>query len=247
MKYMSFLKFTAIAFSLTTLFYSCEEFSDLDDIPLTEEEVAKGLKAALERGTEIAVDTLNIEDGYFGDEIVKIFLPPEADPILATIEKVPGGTTLVENTILAVNRSAEQAAEAATPIFVDAITGLSIEDALNILHGVDTAATGYLHTQTYNALYDAFYPSIETSLNTEIVLGASAASLYEDLIDAYNKVANISFGLLNPVTENNLSAYTTTKALDGLFIKVADEEMRIRTDVSHRVNDILQKVFAELD
>lgn len=246
------LKFKPTAFVLflasTLTFVSCEEFQDLDTTPLTEEEIGEGLKAALERGTEIAVDTLNVTDGYYGDQIVKIFLPPEADVIIDAASLIPGGETLIENTIEAVNRSAEDAAAEATPIFVDAITSMTIEDAIAILHGEDTAATGYLRENTYLGLYDTFQPKIDNSLNKELILGQSAASMYEDVINTYNNVvAGNSFGLIAEIEENNLSEWTTKRALDGLFVKVADEEGRIRTDVSHRVNEILEKVFAELD
>jgi len=92
-------------------------------------------------------------------------------------------------------------------------------------------------------LYNNFQPKINTSLSKELIPGVSAQSSYASLVDKYNAVANKSLGLLKPIIGNSLSEHTTQKGLDGLFLKVALEEGKIRNDISHRVNDILKKVF----
>ena len=227
------------------LFQACEE-DDGGDPSLTEAEVIRGLKSALEVGTNSAVSILNVEDGYYGDDIVKILLPPEAAPIFDNISSVPGGTELLENTIKSVNRAAEDAAVEATPIFIDAITGITIADGFNILNGADNAATEYLRVNTYSGLQGAFQPKIETSLSKEIILGVSAENAYSSLISTYN-TASLGGILFPMVTDNTLSEYTTEKALDGLFVKVADEEKNIRLNPVARINDILTKVFGTLD
>jgi hypothetical protein len=226
----------------STLFVSCEEI----DLGLTEEQIAEGLKEALRVGADTAVAKLNIENGFFEDQLVKIFLPEEAQPAYNVISSVPILSDMIDKTILTINRAAEDAAIEAKPIFVDAITGITITDAINILNGEDTAATGYLRGATYQQLYDAFKPKIATSLNKDIVLGISAEDSYSTLINTYNN-ASLGGFLFDKIEDNTLADHTTARALKGVFMKVGDEETNIRTDVSHRVNDVLKTVFAEQD
>jgi hypothetical protein len=221
---------------------ACEEIS-LDPEGLSNSEIIEGLKSALNVGTDTSVGILSKVDGYYKDELVKILLPAEAKTITDNIGKIPGGQLLLDETIKAINRSAEDAATEAKPIFVNAITSITIDDGHGILNGADDAATQYLNTKTYNSLSNTFEHKINTSLSKELIPGISAQGSYASLITKYNVVANASFGLLKPVSSNSLSAHTTEKALNGLFLKVAVEEGIIRNDISHRVNDILKKVF----
>ena len=246
------MKNLIIAFLLFSLvFVSCEEDEIITDLPLTEAEVAAGLKQALTVGTDTAVSIVSKIDGYYKDELIKILLPPEADiivdnanhPLLATL----GVDAFIEDMVLKMNRAAEDAATEATPIFVDAITSMTIQDAFNILNGEDTAATHYLREKTFIQLYDAFRPKIGTSLDKEIVAGVSATDTWNTFISAYNPIASSFAGQLAGLDEVNteLDAYVTTKGLNGLFIKVADEEKDIRTDVTARVTDLLERVFGD--
>lgn len=215
---------------------------------LSQEEVVEGLKEALRVGTDTSVTTLNRTDGYFKDEVVKILLPPEVIMIQQNVNKLGISSVtqpLIDQLVLQINRSAEDAAVEAKPIFVNAITSMSIADGWAILNGEDTAATSYLKTNTYTGLKNLFQPKIENSLSKPLVGNVSAASTYNSIITKYNdaaKLANLiggNYAIANP----SLSDYTTGKALTGLFIKVADEEKAIRTDPIARVNDILKKVF----
>lgn len=222
---------------------ACEELNQVvDENKLTNEEVIEGLKMALTVGTDTSVTTLSAVDGYLMDEVVKILLPEEAKPIVANIAKVPGGNLLLENTIKAINRSAEDAATEATPIFVNAIQGITITDGFAILNGGNHAATEYLKNATISDLTTAFKPKISASLNKKLVGNVSAETSYKALIEAYN-TASLKGFLFPEIKENSLTVHTTTKALNGLFMKVADEELNIRTNASHRVNDILKRVF----
>jgi hypothetical protein len=214
------------------------------NIPLSNEEVIKGLKSALHVGTDTSISILGRTNGYFSDALIKLALPPEAQPIVNNITKIPGGQKLLNDAILAINRAAEDAAPQAKTIFVSAITGITIADGFNILKGGNNAATTYLKNQTYNQLTDAFAPRIRTSLSKPLVLGISAESAYKSLIDGYNK-ASMNGLLFQQIKQNSLATYTTQKALDGLFLKVANEETKIRQDVSHRINDILKRVFGK--
>lgn len=227
-------------------FQSCEELN-IDPANLSNTDIVDGLKSALNVGTDSSVGILSKTDGYFKDELVKILLPDEAKVITDNIGKVPGGQLLLDQTIRAINRSAEDAATEAKPIFVNAITEITIEDGLGILKGNDDAATQYLNTKTYADLSTSFEPKINTSLSKELIPGISAQGSYASLVDKYNTVAKASFGILKEVKSNSLSAHTTNKALNGLFSKVAIEEGKIRNNINYRVTDILKKVFAEQD
>lgn len=220
-------------FSAATFMSSCDEF-DWKNLTgeLTDEEVVAGLKEALNVGTDTAVSQGSAFDGYFGNSLIKIAFPDEAAIVETVLESVPGGSELVDLLVEKLNRAAEDAADKATPIFKDAITGITFNDAWDILNGVDTAATNYLRINTFDELYDAFKPDIQESLES---VGAQQA--WEDVIDLYNSI---------PFTDDittDLAAYTTNKALDGLFVLVGQEEEKIRTDINHQVTDLLEKVF----
>lgn len=230
---------------------SCDEEGDLIDIfdqtPLTEEEVAAGLKQALVVGTDTAVSIVSRVDGYYGDPLIKILLPPEADIIMDNIDDpllvAIGISGLVEDAILAMNRAAEDAANDAIPIFADAITSMTIEDAFNILNGADTAATHYLREKTYMNLKNAFQPRISASLEKPLAGGISADEAWSALTTSYNDVAQFVPGWSEVNTD--LDDHVTRKALDGLFVKVADEEIDIRNDPIARVTDLLKRVFGQ--
>ena len=129
------------------------------------------------------------------------------------------------------NRAAEDACKSATPIFTNAIKQMSFEDALGILKGSDTAATGYLRGKTQNELNTAFKPVIDQSLQK-----VDATKYWASMVNTYNK---ISFKKINP----DLSAYVTDKALNGIFYQVAIEEKNIRKDPLARGSEVLKKVF----
>ena len=212
----------------------------------TDSEIGSGLKEALNVGINKGVSELIQTDGYFKNELIKILLPPEAQKVESIITKyVPGGQKLVDDAILKMNRAAEDAANEAKPIFVDAIKGMSFTDAKNILFGADNAATVYLKDKTYQSLVSAYSPKIEASLSK---VGASQA--WTALADPYNKFANSAAGKLvkdaKPINPD-LGAYVTEKALDGLFFKVKDEEKNIRDNLSARGSQLLQKVFGFMD
>lgn len=213
---------------------------------LSSGEIAKGLKEALKVGTDTAVNRLARNNGFYGDKLVQIGLPKEADIIVKNLSKVPlVGEPLVEEAKKLINRAAEDAAREAGPIFKNAITTMSIADAVGILKGNDSAATHYLRGKTYRQLQQAFQPKIKNSLSKDLVKNTSAEEAYQKLIDNYNLAAKIPFSGLEPIKTNSLSEYATRRALNGLFLKVADEEKHIRTDPVARVTDILKRVFDE--
>ncbi|TLX76594.1 DUF4197 domain-containing protein [Labilibacter sediminis] len=233
------------------LFSACAELTQIVnnidlDAPLTETDIAAGLKEALRVGTDSAAYNLSATNGYYGDDLVKILLPPEADIIVKNANKIPGGEKLVNDVILSINRAAEDAAKDAGSIFYKAITEMTITDAVNILKGEDNAATEYFKSKTNDNLFALYNPHIKKSIDKEIIAGYSAGETWSSMTGNYNKVANSFVGQLaelKPV-EIELDAYLTQKALDGLFLKIADEEKKIRTDPVARVTDILKRVFS---
>lgn len=229
---------------------ACDDTSLLTPA-LSEAEIVEGLKSALTVGTDTSVTKLNRTDGYYGDVALRIMLPPEANQVVDNINQLPGGSALLNEVILKMNRGAEEAAAKAKPIFINAITQMTITDARNILFAkdeqgrrIDTAATHFLRRTTYNQLYDAFKPELRASLES-----VGAVTAWNTLFSNWNTLANSLTGqLLNLKPVNpDLDDYATHRALHGLFIKVKEQEKDIRTNPAERVNDILKKVFGELD
>ena len=250
MKTRIFLSFLTIF-----IFAGCAELAKLaqqsltESIPLTQSEIIAGLKEALVVGTGKSVDILGVTDGYYRDELVKILLPPEADIIVKNIGRIPGGEKLLEDAILSINRAAEDAVSEVKPIFVNSITSMTISDAVGILRGEDNAATQYLQKTTYNQLFDLYKPKINSSINKKLLGNVSAGQSWDLLTGNWNELANSVVGRvagLNPV-ETKLDEYLTQKALNGLFLKIEEQEKLIRKDPLARVSDILKRVFGSLD
>lgn len=234
---------------LLVLFYSCDAFHDVvkvinEDSPLTEQEVIKGLKEALRVSTDTAVANVSALNGYYKNSLIRISLPPEANVIVShkdnPLLQAAGITNLINDVELKLNRAAEDAAKTAKPIFVNAITSMSIQDAFDILNGGDTAVTHYFRKKTYNQLKSSFKPKIKKSLDKPLVGGISANKGWSSLTNAYNNVATFT-GWKKVNTQ--LDDYVTRKALDGLFVKLKEEEKQIRKDPASRVTAILERVF----
>lgn len=216
---------------------------------LTEADIVGGLKEALTVGARNAAGRLAAQDGYWGDPSVRIPLPDEARVIVDNITKIPGGQQLIDNVILSINRAAEDAAREVAPIFINSVTQMTITDGYNILHGADNAATDYLRRTTRNDLYALYKPKISASTSKEIVAGVSAQESWTTLTDRWNTVANSVAGRLagfKPVN-TDLDDFLTGKALDGVFLKIEGEELKIRKEVAARVTPLLREVFGTLD
>jgi len=203
--------------------------------PMAEGDVSMGLKQALEFGVNEAVDKLSAENGYL-ESPYKIIIPEEARYIITKVKMVPGFQDVEKQLIDKMNKAAEIAAKKATPIFVDAITSLTISDAMNILLGEKNAATTYLTTQTRPALYTTFLPVIQSSLDE-----VNAREYWKTVITAYNNIPFVKKA--NPALDD----YVNNKALDGLFSLIELKEAKIREDQSQRTTDLLKKVFAQQD
>jgi hypothetical protein len=255
-----FILFCSTAFFLTSPICSNAQTLNLNSLKkavttsgiktssLSTDEITKGLKSALVVGATNASTKLSKTDGFFRDAAIKILLPPEAQSIMKNVAKIPGGQKLVDDVVFRMNRAAEDAAISAKPIFINAITSMSITDALSILNGSDNAATNYLKKSSSSALTAAFQPKIEASLNKKIIGNISAAESWRTLMNANNKAAKSFAGRLAGMktVNSNLSGYVTEKAIKRIFVKIAEEEKLIRFNPSARVNDVLKKVFSSV-
>ncbi len=199
--------------------------------PLTNSEVISGLKEALKVGINNSSSLASKTDGYFKNPLLKIPFPTEAQNVEAKLRQLGLGN-LCDQFIESLNRGAENAANKSVPVFVNAITSMSIGDGFQILKGGNNAATEYLKSKTTNDLIAAFKPSIQQSLDA-----VNATKYWSDIITRYNKIPLVQ--KVNP----DLAGYATDRAIKGLFVLVADEEAKIRTNPAARVNDILKRVF----
>jgi hypothetical protein len=240
--------FTVVIFSL--ILPSCAQLTTIlsgsgSGSALTSAEIIAGLKEALSVGTDSAISRISKTNGYFLDELIRITLPPEAKTITDNLTKLPGGEKLVNDVILRINRAAEDAAKEAGSIFLGSIKTLTIQDGLSILKGGETAATDYLRTTTSSRLFDLYQPRIKASIDKKIIGNLSTSDSWNKLTGEWNKVANSVIGQvagLKPV-HVKLDEYLTQKALDGLFLKISEQERMIRTDPVARVTGLLKKVF----
>jgi hypothetical protein len=215
---------------------SCDEITDqLTNGDLTNEEVVQGLKEALVVGTDSSTLIAHKVNGYYDNLKIKIPFPEDAQRAETALRNL-GMNALVDTFILKLNRAAEDAADDAKSIFINSILNMSFTDALNILYGSDDAATQYLKASCWDTLKIIFKTPVDKSLKS---VGASQS--WYTISSTYNALP-----LVTPVN-TDLTDYTTTKALNGLFTLIAEEELKIRKDPVARVTDILQKVFSKLD
>ena len=198
---------------------------------LSTEEIGRGLKEALTVGIKNSSSQASALDGYLGNQTIKLLFPPEALKVEAKLRQLGLGNEC-DKFVIALNRGAEKAAEKAVPIFVDAITQMSIQDALGILRGDKDAATLYLKKTSSIALSNAFAPIMQDAINS-----TGATKMYGDIAKTYNQIPFQQ--KINP----DLQQYATQKAIDGLFLLVAQEEQKIRDNPAARVSDLLKRVF----
>lgn len=204
---------------------------------LTNDEVIRGLKEALTVGIKNSVDITSATDGFLSNTEIRLPFPPDA---LKVKEKALewGLDNQVQNFETTLNRAAENAATEALPIFIDAITNMSVQDGFALLNGGQGAATDFLKRNTSEALYAAFLPKVEES-----IAQVKLTEYWNPIATKYNTAMTFTGGdKVNP----DLSDYVTHRAIDGLFVMVEKEENKIRANPAARVSDILQKVFGSV-
>jgi hypothetical protein len=197
-------------------------------------DAAGGLKQALTDGSAAAVNLLGKENGFFGNPRVKIPLPPALKQIEGAL-RLMGRRQQADDLVLAMNRAAESAVPEAKALLVDAVKKMSVQDAKGILTGGDTAATEYFKRSTQTQLTQRFLPIVKNA--TDRV----------GLAQQYNSLASqgATFGLIGK-DESTVEGYVTKKALDGLYLMIAEQEKAFRSNPVGASSDIVKKVFGAL-
>lgn len=206
---------------------------------LSTDQIAGGLKEALGRGVQLAVASLGKPDGFLGDSFVKIPMPESLRKVEKGLRAIGQGK-LADEFVLTMNRAAEQAVPEAAAVLGNSVQQLTVADAKSILTGTNTAATQY------------FRRTSETNLQARFLPLVKAATQNAGVTAAYKRMAEKaggglgSLGSVIGLQATDLDAYVTGKTLDGLFLKIAEQERKIRESPGARTTDLLQKVFGSV-
>ena len=241
-----------VFFCILLMFSTCETLDSIVNTagaggvftPSTEQ-MNSALREALKKGAENAGADLSIAGAFTNNLSRRIPLPPEAQPILDNISRIPGGQQQIDALILRINTAAESASKKVGPIFVDAITSMTFTDAANILKGSNTAATEFLERTTTNSLKNAFRPELNAALNESIIAGISAQQAWTTLVSSYNTVANSTVGLIagmRPVNAD-MSEFVLGKALEAVFAQMGNVEKDIRANPVQFLSNVSANVF----
>ena len=254
---MKAIKYLAIGIVTLPLYTGCETMSQIAStlpqsstgtVPTTgsststgkisQTEAVTGIKQALNNGLQNSIKTLSASNGFYGDALVKILMPKEAQKIEQVLRSAGMGK-LVDNFVLSLNKAAESAVKEAAPVFVNSLSQMTVTDAFNILlSGQQDAATSFFKRTTSATLTQKFSPIVESALGKNKV-----STYWTQLTSAYNALP-----LSNNKVQTDLNAYVTQKAIDGLFLKVAGEELKIRQNIGGaRNSNVLQSVFGWVD
>ena len=240
---------------------SCEKNSVnnfLNSLKLSNEDIVAGLKKALDIAAEDASKLGSKLNGFLGNKLIALALPDDLKPVQQLIDvskrisplgdKLSSGLqSVTDNFVVTLNRAAEAAAGKAAPVFKEAITKMTITDALGVLQGGDTAATHYLRKTTTEGLTTAFKPECE-----KVIEQVDVTSKYKELADKYNSaMGNAAVAAAVAVAgldlpkklETDLPDYVTRRAIHGMYVLMRDEEQKIRENPKAYASDIIQKVF----
>jgi hypothetical protein len=202
---------------------------------VTQSDAASAIKEALTNGINHGVTQVSAVNGYLGNAAIKVLLPKEASNV-ETVLRDLGQGALVDKAVSQMNHAAEQAAPKATSIFINAISNISISDAISLVKSnQQDACTQFLKNATSSALVAAFRPSIQTALDQ-----THTTEAWSDVMGVYNKVPFVT-----PVN-TDLTGYVSQKAVDGLFYTIAQEEAKIRQNPMAQVSDLIKRVFGSL-
>lgn len=218
--------------ALTCAFAMTSQAASLADI--SNADASSGLKEALVSGADYAVSSLGRENGFLGNDKVKIPLPgnlKKAEKALRAFGMGKQADELVET----MNHAAEMAVAEAKPILLDAVKKMTVKDAKDILTGGDDSVTQFFKRSSADALGQKFQPIVKTATGKV------------ELAKRYNKFAGkaASLGLIDE-KDANLDSYVTNKAMDGLFLMIAEKEKSIRQNPLGAGSSMLQKVFGAL-
>ncbi|MFZ6654242.1 DUF4197 domain-containing protein [Undibacterium sp. TJN19] len=204
-------------------------FSDLSN-----QDASTGLRAALDKGSVAAVGKLGVENGFLNNDKVKIQLPSileKARPIL----QMTGKGQQLDELIVSMNRAAEAAVPMAKPLLIDAVKSMSLTDAKNILTGGDTSVTDFFKEKTATPLGAKFLPMVKGVTDK-----AGLSAKYNAIMGQAQKFGAVS------QQEATVEGYVTQRALDGLYLMIAEEEKAIRKDPLGAGSKAISKVFSLL-
>ena len=202
---------------------------------ITNGDATSAIKEALMKGVQVGVDKVSVTDGYLGNSLIKIPFPSQVSQVESALRNFGMGS-LVDNAVTSMNRAAESAASQAGPIFLNSIKNMNVTDAVTLVTSKQPdAATQFLQRTTTESLVTAFKPSIKTALDKTL-----ATKYWSDITTYYNKIPFVS-----PIS-TDLPDYVTRKAIDGLFVMVAQEEAKIRKDPGGQANQIINTVFSKV-
>lgn len=208
-----------------------------DGNSLSNKEVISGLKEALRVGIKNAVKETAVQNGFLGNSEIKIPFPESAEKMKQ--KAIDWGLdSQVEKIVTTLNRAAEDAANEAAPIFVDAIKNMSVQDGFSILKGGEGAATDFLRKNTTEELIVVFAPKVQKSIEK-----VKLTQYWEPVATRYNQAMRFTGG---EKVDTDLNRYVTERAIDGLFTMVEKEENKIRKDPAARVTDLLSRVFGSI-
>jgi hypothetical protein len=197
-------------------------------------DASSALREALVRGAQVAVNELGRPDGFLGNSKVRIPLPESAQKVERMMRGFGMGKQ-ADEVIVAINRAAEAAVPEARALLVDSVRRMSVDDAKSILTGGQDSATQYFRRSTGEQIRARFLPIVQK------------ATAQVQLAELYNKYASYGAGLgLISKEDANLDSYVTQKALDGLFLLVAEEEAKIRQNPAQAATNILRRVFGAM-
>ncbi|MEJ6735537.1 MAG: DUF4197 domain-containing protein [Flavobacteriales bacterium] len=202
-------------------------------LSVSEQDVKKGLVEALSKGSEYAIKEASAINGFNGNSLIRIPFPQEAKKMKEALVRI-GLEEQIKSMEKSINQSAEIASKEALTILISAIKNMNIKDAYSILKGEDNAATLYLNDQTNDFLYKSFKPIIIESMEK-----VEIAKQWNPLVKKYNSI---------PFTEKinpDLEDYITNKAIEGLFVLIAQQEKEIRQNPLARTTEILKNVFKD--
>lgn len=209
--------------------------SSVEEAPLTRSEVVAALKDSLSRGISKGALIASSKNGYYGNPELRIPFPAEVGEVDEALRKIGLGKE-VDRFVRQLNRSAELAAAKARPIFIKSIGAMTIRDAFDILNGEADAATRYLMRTSGDELRAQFRPIVSDKLGE-----TSATRYYGDIVKRYNQLPFVS------KVDPDLESYATDKAIEGLFLLIAEEEANIRANPAARTTQLLRRVFGSLD
>jgi hypothetical protein len=200
---------------------------------LTQKDASAAVRAALERGADIAVQLLGKQDGFWGNDKVRIPLPEWISKAERALKMIGKGRD-IDDLKLGINRAAEQAVPQAKKLLSDAVKSMTVQDAKAILSGGDNSVTDFFKGKTEKPLNDKFLPVV-TAVTDRIGL----AKQYNALAGQVEQTGLVK---LKP-EQRKVETHVTAKALDGLYYMIGEEEKKIRKDPVAAGSDILRRVF----